>query len=109
MIAGFGYSLFAIFKFIMNICASLFETEQAESSEIPADVFDEEEKQKIRSKRLEFLAKQRTISDQLNLEAKIAKTLGIEEELNENEQTQDLVTANNSNSDSIDDDVEEED
>ena len=90
IIGGFGYSIYAILNALKCICAFVCcAKSRKEQSEIPRNIFEaknEAELQKIRNKRLEKFEnfKQKTIADQLNVEAQLAKQLGLEPEIEDN-------------------------
>eukprot|EP01084_Bolivina_argentea_P002964 5546_1 len=98
VLGGFAYSLFAVFKMLMHCFG--FKKGEILNSEIPDDIFNSDEIEKIRNKRLEKFAKETMIRNQMNMEAKLAKQLGLENDIINNEngllnnQTEDLMIGN---------------
>eukprot|EP01084_Bolivina_argentea_P069233 126024_1 len=84
---GFAYTLFVVFRVITNACLAICcqKDEGHAQSMLSSEIFNNEEKEKqreqIRNKRLEYLTKQAMISDQMNMEMKLAKQLGLENEV----------------------------
>ena len=87
MISGILYTIFVILKNCLNLFCP---TRQDLYSQVPSNVFNqndeelkEKEREKIRNKRLEFLKKKMQVSDQFNMENKLAKQLGLQQTLNQ--------------------------
>lgn len=79
------YSIYAILNALKGVLTYLCcaASTQDEESMIPPNLFEvknEEELEKIRNKRLEKFEnfKKKTITDQMNMEAQLAKTLGLD-------------------------------
>merc|ERR1712130_216210 len=84
IVGGFLSSIYFIITFLGSICVQLCCARRNESLsvEIPKNIFDarnDEELEKIRNKRLEKFEnfKKKTIVDQMNVEAQLAKQLGL--------------------------------
>ena len=110
VIAGFAYCILAIVKFMGNICSYIFGINEDKSSSIDG-VFDDSEQDKIRNKRLQYLAKQAMISENMNMEAKLARQLGLTDALETDTSSgcdhnhQDLTSRNGTDNQGDDEDI----